>query len=341
MRRACILHGRLESSKGPRVQIFREFHSWDELRSEFESNLKKARAFVAGSFEAEERQVCEIVLIHPVNGEWLPLRAEVVHLSEAGVGLELSGWDSERALAVERFVFDASDEDEPLELEPSSPDNELIQLENPTPAVRIPIPNIPPELEAEIHADDFALEPASAGRLGSPSSEASGAPSSGSDAPDSEHPTSSGLESTVPSSLRKSTPPPRNVQERVRRLNIRERDHMARSGTLSERVALERAYGSVVWDALLSNVALTGPEVARIAKNGTATIPHLTIIVGNASWISKPEVRRALLTNPRLTPPQIERVLRALPPAELRKLPKQTAYTPKVRAIARKMLPKT
>jgi hypothetical protein len=130
------------------------------------------------------------------------------------------------------------------------------------------------------------------------------------------------------------------VQERVRNLNIRERDHMARTGTLSERVALERAYGSVVWDALLSNAALTGPEVARIAKNGTVTVPHLKVIVGNASWISKPEVRRALLTNPRLTPPQIERVLRALPPVELRQLPKQTAYTPQVRAMARKMLPK-
>jgi len=115
---------------------------------------------------------------------------------------------------------------------------------------------------------------------------------------------------------------------------------MARQGTLSERVALERAYGAAVWDALLSNASLTGPEVARIAKNGNVTQPHLKLIVANASWLTKAEVRRALLTSPRLTEPQIEKVLRALPPAELRQLPQQTAYAPKVRAVARRLLPK-
>lgn len=144
-------------------------------------------------------------------------------------------------------------------------------------------------------------------------------------------------ESNPPSS-RLSQPPPKNVQERVRKLNMREREAMARGGTLTERVALERAYGAVVWDGLLANAALTGPEVARIAKNGNATVPHLTLIVSNPTWLAKSEVRRALLTNPRLTPPQIERVLRALPPAELKQLPKQTAYAPKVRAVAMKML---
>jgi hypothetical protein len=152
-----------------------------------------------------------------------------------------------------------------------------------------------------------------------------------------EGPNSGGPESESPH----SEPPPKNVQERVRKLNARERDHLARQGTLTERVALERAYGSVVWEALLSNPALTGPEIARIAKNGTITQPHLKIIVHNASWLSKGEVRRALLSNPRLTVPHAERVLRALPPAELRQLPTQTAYPPQVRALARKMLPKT
>ncbi len=165
----------------------------------------------------------------------------------------------------------------------------------------------------------------------------------GGKSPDSEAIASSDVPRSSPPSSetplsRRSVPPPKNVQERVRRLNLREREAMARGGTLTERVALERAYGAAVWDGLLSNAALTGPEVARIAKNGNATIPHLAVIVGNPAWLAKGEVRRALLTNPRLTPPQIERVLRALSPNELKNLPKQTAYAPKVRAVAMRML---
>jgi hypothetical protein len=139
-------------------------------------------------------------------------------------------------------------------------------------------------------------------------------------------------------SLPRSVPPPKNVQERIRKLNLRERDAMARGGTLTERVALERAYGAAVWEALLSNGSLTGPEVARIAKNGNVTLPHLNIIVGNAAWLAKAEVRRALLTNRRLSTAHIERILRALPAAELKLLPKQTAYSPQVRAAAARLM---
>jgi hypothetical protein len=129
-----------------------------------------------------------------------------------------------------------------------------------------------------------------------------------------------------------------NVQARVRKLSVAEREALSRTGTLTERVALERAYGAMVWDGLLSNVALTGPEVARIARNGNLTAPHLKTIVGNLSWLSRPEVRRALLTNPRLSAAYIDKVLRVLPPAELKKVPQQTAYTNQVRAAAARLL---
>lgn len=323
------------------MQIYREYASWEELRDEFESSLRKARVFVPGSYDVAERQICEMVLIHPRTGEWFPLKVEVVHIADAGIGLQLCDWGSNRTDALRQFVEAVSDSD-PMELEPASGNHERILLSNPTPAIRIPTDlledsegNAPflPGVSEPNFDDGFALVPSSRKPSG---------PSNDGDPPSSSSPPSSNPPSSnPPSRVRASEPPPKNVQERVRRLNNRERDHMARQGTLTERVALERAYGPTVWDALLGNTSLTGPEVARIAKNGNATIPHLNIIVQNPAWLSKPEVRRALLTNPRLSPPQIERVLRALPPSELRKLPQQTAYTPQVRALARKLLPRS
>jgi hypothetical protein len=102
-------------------------------------------------------------------------------------------------------------------------------------------------------------------------------------------------------------------------MNAPQRDKLARTGTLTERTALERAFGSLLWDSLLSNAQITPPEVARIAKNGTVSQPTLNQIVANSAWLTKPEVRRALLSNPRLTIPQ-------------------TAYPARVRAQAAKLL---
>lgn len=129
-----------------------------------------------------------------------------------------------------------------------------------------------------------------------------------------------------------------SVHERVRQLSPAQRDKLARNGTLAERVALERAFGASVWDALLAGAQITGPEVAKIAKNGTAPATVLVQIASNGGWISKPEVRRALLANPKLPAAQAERILRALPHAELRLVPSQAAYSGSVRALARRLL---
>jgi hypothetical protein len=129
-----------------------------------------------------------------------------------------------------------------------------------------------------------------------------------------------------------------NIHERVRKLSAAERDRMARSGGMTERVALERAYGAAVWEGLLQNPQLTGGEVARIAKNGTASTPLLGLIAANASWVARGEVRRALLGNPRLGAPFVEKVLRATPKAEIKLVAKQALYPQNVRVVAARIL---
>ena len=81
-----------------------------------------------------------------------------------------------------------------------------------------------------------------------------------------------------------------------------------------------------------------GEHLAKIAKNGLAPATLLSHIAGHAGWLSKPEVRRALLSNSRLPAQQAERVLRALPQTELRLVPSQGGYPPAIRTLARRLL---
>jgi hypothetical protein len=137
-----------------------------------------------------------------------------------------------------------------------------------------------------------------------------------------------------------STPLARHVGERVRGLNAVEQLRLAANGMLQERVALERAFGTYVWEALLSNPRLTVPEVARIARKGTLSRPLIEDIAGHASWMAAPEVQRALLSNPRTTAPIVTKILRSMNRGDLLLVPQQTAYPQVVRAAAKKMLGK-
>ncbi len=125
---------------------------------------------------------------------------------------------------------------------------------------------------------------------------------------------------------------------RLRNLSLAEQQKIAQRGEHQERVLLERLYGKLVWEALLRNPRITTPEVARIAKMGALPKPLLEIILSNGGWIQVPEIRRALLGNPRLAAEHIPKLLRLLPRHELKLLPSQTAYPQAVRDWARRLL---
>ncbi|MBK7535854.1 MAG: hypothetical protein IPI49_10905 [Myxococcales bacterium] len=131
---------------------------------------------------------------------------------------------------------------------------------------------------------------------------------------------------------------PAPVHVRLRNLSVAEQLKIAHRGEHRERVVLERMYGKLVWDALLRNPRITVPEVARIARMGTLPKPLAELIASNAAWLQVPEIRRALLGNPRLPAELIPRLLRILPRHELRLLPTQTAYPAAVRDWARRLL---
>ena len=135
-----------------------------------------------------------------------------------------------------------------------------------------------------------------------------------------------------------SKPIARNVHERLRGLNLAAQIKMAVSGELHERIVLERLYGKNVWETLLRNPRLTPPEVSRIARYGSLPRVLLELIVANNTWLQVPEIRRALLSNPRLAVDQVIKVLRLTPKHELKLAAIQTAYPATVRNAAKQLL---
>jgi hypothetical protein len=128
------------------------------------------------------------------------------------------------------------------------------------------------------------------------------------------------------------------IHERLRGLTLNDQIKMAHSGDVNERVILERLYGKTVWEALLRNPRLTGPEVARIARMGALPRPLLEVIMGNGGWLQIPEVRRALLSSKRIGLDHVIKVLRMLPKHELKLAAVQTVYPSAVRDTARRLL---
>lgn len=134
------------------------------------------------------------------------------------------------------------------------------------------------------------------------------------------------------------SPRAKNLHERIRALNNQQREDVARRGSLPERIALERAFGASVWEGLLQNPQLSVAEVARIAKNGTIPKPLVSFIVGNSAWLASAEVQRALLSNPRCSGGQLDRVLMSMRRIDLQRLTQACPYRSEVRAAATKMV---
>ncbi len=126
--------------------------------------------------------------------------------------------------------------------------------------------------------------------------------------------------------------------DKLRGLSLPQQVRKAASSNPATRMALERIYGKAVWEALLRNPRLTAPEVSKLARMGTMPRVLLEHIVNNGAWLQIPEVRRALLTNPRLGTDQILRVLRLMPKHELKVASTSATYTFAVRDAAKRLI---
>jgi len=261
----------------PRIVV--RFDSIGHLKDEYTRNIRKGGVFAPGADGADYLSPCMLVLVHPLSGAQLELRAEVVYVQPdepgKGVGVHVSDFGPAAIAALETFMG----------------------------------------------SDPGASEPDVTAAVGDP------------EPVDTAEPSAHESESAPQQKLAVSA-----LHDRIRNLNLAEQMKLAREGGLQERVALERLFGKGVWEAILQNQRVTPPEVARIARMGAAPTPLLEMITSNAGWVSSGEVRRALLSNPRLSEDGLLKVLRASPKPELQLIASQTVHTPRVRKAARTLL---
>jgi len=248
----------------------------EELEGDFESNLRKGRAFVPGASGLAEREYCTVLIEHPNGSDTWSVRAEAVWISDApgseGVGVQFLDFDAQAQGTLTAFISAGSG--------PSSS------------AATVRPADSSDELAAVDGLEDGALSSSAA----------------------------------------------RNLHDKVRDLSISEREAMARSGSLPERVALERRYGSSVWEGLLHNPQLTPREVARMAKSTSLPTTLVNLIVANKGWLADSSIRAALLQNPRVTGAHLDRVLRALPQSELTHISEQNSQRMQVRTGAKRLI---
>ena len=84
----------------------------EELEQDFESNLRKGRAFVPGASGLPQRAPCTLHIEHPAGGT-IELQAEAVWVSDnpdaQGVGLELLNFNAEARDSLRAFVASATE----------------------------------------------------------------------------------------------------------------------------------------------------------------------------------------------------------------------------------------
>jgi len=232
-----------------------------ELSSDFEANLRKGRAFVAGVWGLAERDYCTVRIENPSGGAPLYLEAEAVWVNDdpasGGTGVAFLNFDGELRDALKAFVG--------------------------------------------------ALAPAPAPSVEMPAADASGEAA-------------------------------QHLHDRIRSSSIAEREVVARQGSLPERVALERRFGGSVWEGLLHNPQLTPREVLRMAKSASLPVNLVNLIVANKAWLADAAIQGALLSNPRIAGAHLDRVLRALPQAELVRLSEQSSLRMQVRQGAKRLI---
>lgn len=344
------------SERLPRVPV--ELDTIEELVSQYDSHLSSGAVVTTGGADLAIGTACEVVLIHPRTGLMHPLSARVTSKTDDGHAVcQIEGFSAEIDAEIREFsglpataselasapeaprtppsqpvpmpvaviklkrrtddgveVFQAADTDVDGFREADTAIEILLEGET---AADIVIEEAEPvdELEPPVSDDDDEVEELAVKELDDDADEA-----------------------PTEDESRRQRHNPATLMKRLRALPQHEVYKLARRGNQAERIALERIYGKGVWETLLRNPNLSPPEVARIARMGTLPKPLIDVIVDHAGWLSKSLVRRALLSNPRLTGRALNKVLRALPKSELKVVPQQRAYPYRVREAAKRLI---
>jgi hypothetical protein len=109
-----------------------------------------------------------------------------------------------------------------------------------------------------------------------------------------------------------------SVWDRMRGLSQMEKLLLAVKADRMERALLVQDNDPRVLLSLLRNPRLTVDEVVRIAKSSYLTFQIADVIMKAGQWMGSPDVRLALVHNPKTPPPFALRILPLLPDADVR-----------------------
>lgn len=123
--------------------------------------------------------------------------------------------------------------------------------------------------------------------------------------------------------------------KKIQKLSVPQKIKLAEDGDLTQRTLLYRMYGKLVFDGLLRNPRLTEMEVARLAKLGTLGQQQVQTITRKVEWLRNERIRNALLSNPRVPPPIIQKIVSMLGKHELRPLLQRRDFPPPVQQAIR------
>jgi hypothetical protein len=121
---------------------------------------------------------------------------------------------------------------------------------------------------------------------------------------------------------------------RIRELDQGARMRLAMKADRAERQILCRDPSPPVLLSLLSNPRLEVEEVLAIVKSTAATAGILERVAGERRWMSSPEIRTAVVRNPKTPTPLAVRLLDTLPITELRDMAKMGSIREDVRRAA-------
>jgi hypothetical protein len=129
-----------------------------------------------------------------------------------------------------------------------------------------------------------------------------------------------------------------SLWDRLRGLSRTERLFLAARADRTERLVLVQDNDPQVLYALLKNSRITVDEIVRVAKSAWLTYQTAELILKTNQWASSPEVRVALVHNPKTPQAFALRLLPTLPEAEVKNIARGRATSMALKQAALKRL---
>jgi hypothetical protein len=138
----------------------------------------------------------------------------------------------------------------------------------------------------------------------------------------------------VPRGMGPASWPIEKLQVEWKNLSMPDRIAVARRGKRAARGLVLKHPDKKLHQFVLQNPELTPQEVAAMVGNPNLDPTMLRRIAGSPEWVRHAAVARALVCHPKMSLPQVTKLLRHLPQAELRRLTR----TGRVRASVKRII---